>query len=126
MTEAALARPPEDSPLHDAAEAVGSALGAVVNEAREFPARIQGRVNDLKRRRVISGRGTAEVKERLSEWTNDAESKVAETANQARREIFHWQVRARSYAREEPFRFVAAAAVAGFAIGFLLRLWRDE
>jgi ElaB/YqjD/DUF883 family membrane-anchored ribosome-binding protein len=127
MTEAAVVPVSDDSRLHDVSEAVGTALGAVVNEARELPARLQGRMGELKRRfQVISGRGTAELAERASEWSEEAESKIAGTANEARREIFRWQVRARLYARSEPFRFVAAAAIAGLSVGFLLGLWRDE
>jgi ElaB/YqjD/DUF883 family membrane-anchored ribosome-binding protein len=127
MTEAAIARPSEHSTLHDAGEAVGSALGAVVNEAREFPARFQGRMGELKRRfQVISGRETAELKQRATEWSDETERKVAEASSEVRREVFHWQVRARLYARQEPFRFVAAVGIGTFAIGFLLRLWREE
>ena len=124
MTEAAT---PEDTRLQSAGEAVGSALGTVVSEARELPGRLQDRVKDFKRRfQVISGRKAADFKQRASELTGEAEQQISDLANEASREVRFWEFRARLYARRYPFEFVAGAAAAGFAIGFLLRLWRDE
>ena len=124
MTEAAI---PEETRLQNAGEAVGTALGTVVSEARDLPGRLQDRMHYLKQRfRVISGRGSAEIKERASELTDDAERKIVEVAHEAGREARQWQFRARLYARRYPFHFVAGAAAAGFAIGFLLGLWRTE
>jgi ElaB/YqjD/DUF883 family membrane-anchored ribosome-binding protein len=123
MTEAAVGGPGQERKLHGAGETVGNVLGTVVHEARELP----GRMRDLKRRfQVISGRKTAELKQRASELGDEAESKVAESKREAHRELLQWRLLARRYARREPFRFVAGAAMAGFAIGFLLGLWREE
>ena len=119
--------PPADTRLQSAGEAVGAALGTVVYEAREIPGRLQDGVDSLKRRfRVITGGGSAAIKSRAVELEDDAEQRISELAPEARREARHWQFRARLYALRYPFQFVAGAAAAGFAIGFLLRLWRDE
>ncbi|MGZ4787696.1 MAG: glycine zipper domain-containing protein [Terriglobales bacterium] len=113
--------------LGNAGERVGSALGAVVCQTRELGGIVQDRMSDLKRKfRVIAGRRSTELKNRASELTDEAQQQASELANEARREARHWEFRARLYARERPFQFVAAAAAAGFVIGFLLRMWRDE
>lgn len=120
--------PPRDTRLESAGEAVGSAIGTVVNEARELPNRLQGGVQNLKRRfQVISGRAkSGELKQRASELTDQAQEKVSELTDQATREARHWEFRARLYAIRFPFQFIAGAAATGFVVGFLLRLWRDE
>jgi hypothetical protein len=130
ITEAAVP-PSADTRLQEAGEAVGSALGAVVNEAREIPGwlqhRAQERITDLKRRfQVIRSQDPADLKKRAEEFAGEAENKIVEVARDARREAMHWKFRARVYARRDPLHFVAGAAAAGFAIGFLLRLWGNE
>lgn len=134
FTEAAIS-PVEDTRLLEAGEAIGAAIGAVVNEAREIPSWLQHRaherISDLKRRfQVIRGKDPAEIpaeiKERAEELASEAEKTIAEVAREARREAMRWQFRARVYARRDPLGFVATAAVTGFAVGFLLRLWGNE
>ena len=124
-TEAAI---PSDNRLQTAGEAVGAALGTVVSEAGRIPERIQEGVEGLKRRfRVITGgAGAEELKDRAAELTDEAQQRISEYATDASREARHWEFRARLYAIRYPLKFVAGAAAAGFAIGFLLRLWRDE
>lgn len=124
-TEAAI--PPRDRRLEDAGEAVGQAIGTVINEARELPGKLHGRVSELRRRfRVISGRGPGSLKQRASELSEEAEERVSDLSREARRQARHWEFRARLYAYRDPLKFIASAAAAGFVLGFLLRLWRDE
>ncbi len=126
ITEAAIPRSTERR-LENAGEAVGQAIGTVINEARDLPGKLQDRMSELKRRfQVISGRGSADLKQRASELTDEAQEKLSDLSHQARVEARHWEFRARLYAYRSPLQFIAGAAAAGFAIGFLLRLWRDE
>jgi ElaB/YqjD/DUF883 family membrane-anchored ribosome-binding protein len=131
-TEAAT--PSRDKRLEDAGEAVGEVIGTVIHEAKELPGKIQDRVSDLRRRfRVIYGRGSRDLKQRAyelgdraSELGVEAEERLSELSREARREARHWEFRARVYANRYPLKFIAGAATASFAVGFLLRLWRDE
>ena len=111
----------------NAGERVGSALGAVVSQTRELGGLVQDRVSDLKRKfRVVAGRRSSDLKDRAAELSDEAQRRASELADQARHEARVWEFRARVYARDYPFRFVGAAAAAGFVVGFLLRMWRDE
>lgn len=102
-------------------DAVGNALGVAVHTARQIPEFMQDRASDLRHRfrlirgRVKSGELQDELKERASEITDEAsrQARVART-------------RAEFYARNYPLQFIAGAAAAGFVIGFLLRIGRDE
>jgi ElaB/YqjD/DUF883 family membrane-anchored ribosome-binding protein len=116
-----------DTRLQNAGEAVGTALGTVVNEAREIPGRLQDRMADIKKRfKVITGRRVAEVKSQASEVADDVEKRALELSAETKRELQHWEFRARLYAREYPLELIAATAGAGFVIGILLGLWREE
>jgi len=124
-TEAAT--PSRDKRLEDAGEAVGQAIGTVITEAKELPGKIQDRVSDLRRRfQVISGRSSRDLKQRASELTDEAEERFTDLSREASREARHREFRARLYANRYPLKFIAGAAAAGFVVGFLLRLWRDE
>jgi ElaB/YqjD/DUF883 family membrane-anchored ribosome-binding protein len=117
----------EERRLNNAGERVGSALGKVVSQTREFGGIVQDRVSELKRKfRVIAGRRSAQVKNRASELSDEAQHRASELADEARHQARMWEFRARLYARRSPFQFIAGAAATGFAIGFLLRMWRDE
>jgi ElaB/YqjD/DUF883 family membrane-anchored ribosome-binding protein len=113
--------------LDNTGQRVGTALGAVVNQTRELTDRVQDRVRDMKQRfQVITSRRTAEVKDRASDLADDAQQRAAQLADEARHQARHLEFRARIYARNYPFQFIGGAAAAGFIIGFLLRMWRDE
>ena len=125
ITEAAV--PETDTRLHNAGEAVGTAIGTVVNQAKDIPNRLQGGVEHLKRRfRVIAGGGSAGLAQRASDLTGEASDRVAELAAETKAQAWLWETRARHYARNYPLQFIGSAAAAGFTIGFLLRLWREE
>jgi len=122
---------PGDARLEAAGERLGSALGTVVSQSREISGIMQNRMSELKKKfRVIAGRGSAEIsaeiKHRASELTDEAQQRASELAAEADREIRFWEFRARLYARRNPFQFIAGAAAAGFVVGFLFHLWRDE
>lgn len=88
---------------------------------------MQDRMSELKQKfRVIAGRRSAQVKERASELTDEAQQALSEIALETRREARHWEFRARLYARDYPFHLIGGAAAAGFAFGVLVRLWREE
>jgi ElaB/YqjD/DUF883 family membrane-anchored ribosome-binding protein len=116
-----------DGRLSNAGDKVGSAIGAVVNQTKEFGGMMQDRMSELKQKfRVIAGRRSTEIKDRTSELTDEAQQRASELADEARREVRHWEFRARIYARDYPFKLIGGAAAAGFVIGFVLRMWRDE
>ncbi len=113
---------------------VGSALGAVVNRTKDFGGNVQDRMSELKKKfRVISGRRSSDLKDRATDLkgraaqlSDETQRRASELAQRAKQEARHWEARARGYAQDSPFRFVGIAAAAGFAIGFLLRLWRTN
>lgn len=96
-------------------------IETAVWKAKKITANVQDRVEDLRGRvRVIRGRvQSGELQEQLKERASD----LAENASRRARIIRN---RADSYARNSPLAFIAGAAAAGFAIGILLRMWRDE
>ena len=113
--------------LRKASERVGSALGTVVNQSKEISGTVQDRVSELKRKfAVIAGRRSAEIRERASDLSDSTQRRASELATEARREARLWEFRARMYARRSPLQFIAGVAFAGFALGFLLRMGRDE
>lgn len=121
------ATPQSETPLQNAGEAVGNAIGVAVNQAKDIPNRLQDGVEHLKRRfRVITGGGAAGLSQRASELAGETGNRASEAADEFRHQVRHWESRARHHARHNPFQFVTAAAAAGFVVGFLLRLWRDE
>ena len=125
ITEAAAHE--RDTRLESAGEAVGTAIGVAINQAKDIPNRLQDGVSHLKRRfRVITGGGSAALKLRPSELADEAGDRASEFADEAKQQARRWETRARRYAHHYPFQFIASVAAAGFAVGFLLRLWRDE
>jgi ElaB/YqjD/DUF883 family membrane-anchored ribosome-binding protein len=113
--------------LDNTGERVGSALGAVVNQTRELTDRVQDRVRDMKHRlQVIASRRSADVKDRAAELADEAQHRASQFTDDARHQARRFEFRARLYARNSPFQFIGGAAAAGFVIGFLLRMWRDE
>jgi len=96
-------------------------LNNLREKARPVTEFVQDRIADFRDRfdmirgRFESGELQAEVKDRASELSDEA-SRQARVARH----------RAEFYARNYPLQFIGGAAAAGFAIGFLLRMWRDE
>ena len=124
ITEAAA--PESDRRVRSAGEAVGNAIGIAVSQAKDIPGRLQGGMEHLKRRfRVITGGGSA-GSQLSSELAGQAGDGASDAAREAQRRLRYWESRARHYAREYPLQFIAVAAASGFALGFLLRLGRDE
>jgi ElaB/YqjD/DUF883 family membrane-anchored ribosome-binding protein len=90
---------------------------AVREKVRPLTNFMQDRASDARHRfQVIRGRvQSGELQGRASDFADEA-SRHAQIARS----------RAEHYARNYPLQFIAAVAAAGFAIGFLLRMWRDE
>jgi ElaB/YqjD/DUF883 family membrane-anchored ribosome-binding protein len=82
---------------------------------------VQDRASDARRRlHVIRGRfKSGEVQQ---QWRGRASG----FAEEASRRVGVARSRAEHYARKYPLQFIAGTAAAGFVIGFLLRMWRDE
>lgn len=99
-----------------------SGVGAAVREkAKPFADFVQDRASDLRRRfRLIRGRVES------GELQNELKYRASDLADLASRQARVARTRAELYAREYPLQFIAGAAAAGFAIGFLLRMGRDE
>ena len=66
------------------------------------------------------------MKKRASQIAEEASDRASEIADEAKLQARVWETRARHYARHYPFQFIGSVAAAGFSIGFLLRLWREE
>jgi ElaB/YqjD/DUF883 family membrane-anchored ribosome-binding protein len=103
-----------ESTLNSTAERIGNAVGSAVGTVR--------------RRLQVVPRRMDEAKERLSETGGDVRDDLRAAAKDlketAQHRLFEARVRARRYANEKPFHVVGAAAIAGFAIGVGLRIWR--
>ncbi len=102
-------------------ESGANAFDTLREKARPITDFVQDRVSDMRHRfriirgRVRSGELQDEVKDRASNLADEASQQARIARN-----------RAEHYARNYPLQFIGGAAAAGFAIGFLLRLWRDE
>jgi ElaB/YqjD/DUF883 family membrane-anchored ribosome-binding protein len=98
-----------------------STLDTVREKVRPVTDFLQDRASDLRHRfRVIRGRM------QTGELQDDVKDRASEIADQASRQARVARNRAEFYARNYPLQFIAGAAAAGFAIGFLLRIGRDE
>lgn len=112
-----------DAALHGdkryaASESVGDRVNFIVGRARHI---VADRVSHLRRRfEVIRSRAErSDFPERLKE-------RASEYAGEAQRQAAIYRNRAQRYANSNPLQFIAGAAAAGFVVGFLLRMWRDE
>ena len=98
-----------------------SALDTIREKTRPIAEFVQDRVTDVRERvRVIRGRMES------GELQEDVRERASDLAEEASRQARVARTRAEFYARNYPLQFIAGAAAAGFAIGFLLRMWRDE
>lgn len=60
------------------------------------------------------------------ELQNDLKERANELAETASRKASSARSRAELYARNHPVQFIAGSAATAFAIGFFLRMWRDD
>jgi ElaB/YqjD/DUF883 family membrane-anchored ribosome-binding protein len=111
----------EPGTLDNLKEQGANALDTLREKTRPVTDFVQDRVADARHRfRVIRGRvKSGELQEGLRD-------RASELGDQASRQARFARNRAEFYARNYPFQFIAGLAAAGFAIGFLLRMWRDE
>jgi ElaB/YqjD/DUF883 family membrane-anchored ribosome-binding protein len=87
-------------------------VGTVVNRARRLPSRI----GEFKERLGAEAhRYRAEDSNKTDELTSQAEAKVRQVREEARR-----------YSRQNPLATLAFAGIVGLVLGFGLRLWRDH
>ena len=114
-------RTPGESKIEDLKEQGASAIDTLREKARPVTNFVQDRVADMRHRfRVIRGRM------RSGELQDEIKDRATELSDEASRQARIARTRAEFYARNYPLQFIAGAAAAGFAIGFLLRMWRDE
>ncbi len=98
-----------------------NALDTLREKARPVTDFVQDRVADARHRfRIIRGRVES------GELQDDLRDRASELSGEASRKAREARSRAEFYARNYPLQFIGGAAVAGFVIGFLLRMWRDE
>jgi ElaB/YqjD/DUF883 family membrane-anchored ribosome-binding protein len=98
-----------------------SKVESVKSRIRPLTDFVQNRASDVRHRfKVIQGR--LRSRELQSEWKDRASELGGKASHHAR----NARSRAEYYARNYPFQFIGGAAAAGLAIGFLLRMWRDE
>lgn len=100
--------------LRASAEQLGSVVGSAVGTVR--------------RRLQLLPRRLDETKERLTETGSDLRDDVRAAAYEwkesTRQTIFEARLKTRRYLNENPLQVVGAAALAGFALGVGLRIWR--
>lgn len=100
--------------LSATAERIGSAVGSAVGTMR--------------RGLHVMPRRVDEAKERLSETGEDLREDIRAAATDlkdtTRQRIFEARLRTRRYVNENPLQVVGGAALAGFAVGVALRIWR--
>jgi ElaB/YqjD/DUF883 family membrane-anchored ribosome-binding protein len=96
-------------------------IRATVDRVKPVVAKLQERLDELRHRfGVVRGRiESGELQEELRSRASYYGDEVTRRAREAR-------ARTEAYANEKPLQFIAGVAVAGFAIGFLLRMGRDE
>ncbi|MGI9103147.1 MAG: hypothetical protein ACR2IF_11970 [Terriglobales bacterium] len=100
------------STVSEAAEKIGTIMGAAVDQVRRLPDRLE----EMKHRfTVISGRAREDAKAKASDLTEEARLKAWEARTRAER-----------LAHDYPVQVIAGAAAAGLVVGILLRLWRDH
>jgi len=111
----------ESDTLDNLKKQSANALDTLREKARPVTDFVQDRVADMRHRlRIIRGRvESGELQEELRD-------RASELGDEASRQARRARSRAEFYARNFPLQFIAGAAAAGFAIGFLLRMWRDE
>ena len=139
--------------LNDAAAQVGETLGRVVSIARSLPRRVE---NLKDRVGTVRASGpTVDLMDRVSDLGDQAKSRMQdlrdrvegqfndareaarhrldEARSMARRRLDETRERARlraeqarQYAHANPLQVIAAAALAGLALGAGLRLWRSS
>jgi len=111
----------EPSTFDNLKEQSSNALETLREKTRPVTDFVQNRVADMRHRfRVIRGRM------RSGELQDEVRGRASELTDEASRQARVARHRAELYARNYPLQFIAGAAAAGFAIGFLLRMWRDE
>jgi ElaB/YqjD/DUF883 family membrane-anchored ribosome-binding protein len=92
-----------------------------IYKARPMVESLQEQLLDLRHRlRIVRGRIES------GELQDELKDRASVIADEASRQARLARTRAEFYARNYPLQFIAGAAVAGFAIGFLLRMGRDE
>ncbi len=122
--------------LKQAAAQTGHAAGRTVASVREIPRRMQEQLTgDTETGKV------EEIKNRLSDAADQARQSVAETYDKTKQQAAETyrqtQVRAaelvdrarihsRRIVDEYPLHIIAAAAMVGFALGVVLRIWRSS
>ena len=97
-----------DTPLAQSAEQLGSTLGRAVNMVRDLP----NRIVSMKERATGGGRDLSATAE---EWKNNAQRRVADAQQRARRIV-----------RENPLQALAVVAGIGFLLGVAIRIWRSD
>jgi ElaB/YqjD/DUF883 family membrane-anchored ribosome-binding protein len=120
--EPVIGRTPLERELPPARSARMNATAARIGNA------VGSAVGTMRRGLHVMPRRVDEAKERLSETGEDLRHDIRAAATDlkdtARQRIFEARLRARRFVDEKPIHVVGAAALAGFALGVGLRIWR--
>lgn len=106
--------PARSERLNATAERIGSAVGNAIGTMRRGLHVMPHRMDDAKERLTETG----------EDLRQDIRAAASDFKDTARQRIFEARLKTRQYVNEKPFQVVGAAALAGFAVGAALRIWR--
>jgi ElaB/YqjD/DUF883 family membrane-anchored ribosome-binding protein len=124
--------------LNRAAEAVGTTLGRLVNQARGIsvasedssPSWKETAQRKAEEAKAKASRAVSNVQESASATYQETKERVGETVADAKQKTSHALLEARQRAREysynNPLQVIAGSAAAGFLAGVVLRVWRSS
>jgi ElaB/YqjD/DUF883 family membrane-anchored ribosome-binding protein len=127
--ERELPPPARDPRLERQADKLGTAIGETVAKVRQIPQRMQ-EMPDRVRALGEQLRGRAEelredTREAIERGMENLKSSTRERLEDARHRAAEMRQQANEFAREKPFHVIAGVAIAAFALGIGLRIWRS-
>ncbi|MGE5113517.1 MAG: hypothetical protein ACM3JB_21855 [Acidobacteriaceae bacterium] len=115
------------SPIVNAAETVGNALGSAVENVRS---KVHSGLELVKDRSAGTGEELEHLKEtvrhRTEDFKDESRRRLADWRRTAQRRIEHLRRNAARVSRERPAELILAIGGVAMLAGFILRLWRSN
>lgn len=124
--------------LNETAEKIGSAVGEMVNRAKEARRRLdsvkhdvretsEGRVEEIKQLAQEKWSTAAETaQQRLQNWKQTARDSAEEAREAMMQRVHDFRIKARDYVDENPHHVILGIAGAAFVLGLTSRIWRSQ